>query len=175
MKVLRWSFLAALALAAGVPGLGAALQGMWPVTLLLIGAGVLWLGAQQRRWLAGWSWGLVIVGLVIATWSGAGMGWMLVGMAGALASWDLDAFMARLAQYSAIDNERRLIRIHLRRLVLVSGIGLLLGAAGLFLRVELGFGLALIMAALAVVGTAWILHQLGREGDDEGEHVTPSP
>jgi hypothetical protein len=173
MKVLRWSFLAALALAAGVPGLGAALQGMWPVTLLLLGAGALWLGAQQRRWLAGWSWALCIAGLAVATRLGLGMGWTLVGMVGALASWDLDAFGVRLAQYSAIENERRLVRAHLRRLGAVSGIGLLLGAVGLLLQVELRFGLVLLMASLVVVGTAWVLYHLGRDREDEGEHVTP--
>lgn len=174
MKELRWFFLVAVALAAGVPGLGGALQGMWPVTLLLLVAGALWLGAQRRRSLAGWSWALCVAGLVIAAWLDVGMGWLLLGMVAALAAWDLDAFRGRMAGFSHIENERRLIRAHLRRLGAVSGIGLLLGAAALFMRVQLSFGLALIIAFLAVLGAAFVLHQLGRQGEDEGDHVSPA-
>jgi cytochrome bd-type quinol oxidase subunit 2 len=173
VRDLRWSFLVAVALAAGVPGLGAALHGRWPVMLLFLAAGALWLGAHRRRWLAGWSWALSLGGLVVAIRLGVEMGWLLPGMAGALAAWDLDAFTARLASFSHIENEQRLVRAHLRRLGAVSGIGLLLGGVGLFIRMQLSFGLALIVASLAALGTAGVLHQLGREQEDEGGHVTP--
>ena len=173
MRELRRFFWVAVALAAGGPGLGAAFQGLWPITLLVLVAGALWLGARRRRWLAGWSWALCMAGLVAATWLGVGMGWLLPGMVGALAAWDLDAFGSRLAQWAHIENERRLIHAHLRRLGAVSGIGLLLGAA-LFIRVQLSFGLALIIAFLAVLGAAFVLHQLGRQGEDEGDHVWPA-
>lgn len=173
MKELRRFFWVAVALATGGPGLGAALQGLWSITLVMLVAGALWLGARQRRWLAGWSSALCIAGLVVAAWLDVGMGWLLPGMVGALAAWDLDAFGSRLADRAHIGNERRLIGAHLRRLGAVSGIGLLLGAAALLIRVQLGFGLALILASLAVLGTALVLHQLGRQPEDGSEHGAP--
>ena len=175
MTEVRRSFFAALALGIGAPGLGMIVQGQWLLLLPLLAGGALWFGARKRRELMGWGSALCIGSLGLAVWFNVGMGWLLVGMAALLAAWDLDVFGAQLATVSRIENERRLIHAHWRRLAWVSVAGLLLGAMGLSLRVSLTFGLILVTALLAVLGLAQVVHSISKREKDAHTDVIPTP
>jgi len=172
--------MAAAAVAAGAPGLGAALRGQWLVMALSLGGGTLWLtpwlnqqlGVHQRRRLAGLGCALCLGSLLAAVWFDVGMGWLLAGMAGFLAAWDLDTFHTQLSGVSHIEHEQRLVRVHVRRLAMVSVAGLLLGAAGLFLRVSLDFVVALGVALLAVLGLSYVVYRLSQQEKEEPPRVT---
>jgi hypothetical protein len=128
--------------------------------------GLLWLAGDVRGWdwlaepcLAGW------VGLAaFGAWWGVISGWMLLGLVAALMAWDLHHFVTRLRDAGTITAPDELTRIHLRRLALVTGAGLLFGGIALVVRVELTFGWALLAAALAIIGLSRLLRAGGSEG-----------
>ena len=154
-------------LAASTLGLGYALNGLWGGALLALAVGILWLIGQRYGggWVAFMSLAL-FVGMAAAglelRW---GAGWTLLGIVAALSAWDLDHLAQRLRHAEQVREERRLERQHLWRLLSVDGLGLLFAAIALGIRIELGFGLALILGLLAVVGLSQALRFLRRESD----------
>jgi hypothetical protein len=81
---------------------------------------------------------------------------MLSGVVAALAVWDLHDFLQRLRSVDWVDAQaerrRELEQSHLQRLLLVSSLGLFLTVIALGFRVRLGFGAALLLGLLTVVG-----------------------
>lgn len=145
---------------------GYATSRLWPGALLILACGGVWSLAQRRRWRAGPV--VLTVFLVTAALGlliGVGSGWMLLGVTAALGAWDLDRFSRRLefAQQGAGDGE--LERHHLLRLLMVSGLGLLLGAVSLALRLRIGFAMILLLGLLAVIGLVQLVGFLRRESD----------
>ena len=63
------------------------------------------------------------------------------------------------------DDAPGLERRHIRRLLVVAAIGGVLGAIGLGLRVRLSFGLALLLATLAMLGLSITIGFLRRLRD----------
>jgi hypothetical protein len=185
MREIRRYFWAAVVVAAGAPGLGAALRGQWGVTALSLVGGALWVNpwlgpwlnvwfsAEQRHRLAGVGCALCLGSLLVAVWFDVGMGWLLVGMAAFLAAWDLQTFHAQLANVSHVENEQRLVRHHVQRLAIVSIAGLLVGAMGLFFRVSLDFAVALGVALLAVLGLGYVVYRFSQQEKEELPSVTP--
>jgi hypothetical protein len=82
---------------------------------------------------------------------------MLAGVVAALAAWDLDHFAQRLRGAGRVVGEAELVQAHMLRLLPIVLIGLLLGAVGLGLQIELRFGWALLLGALAVLGLRWAM------------------
>ncbi len=129
-----------------------ALGGWWSLALLFAVLGALW-GLGQWR---GWTWvanmGLLLFvgGAAFGVWLGMGAVWMLVGVVAALSAWDLEHFARRLGAAGRIDRAWDLQRNHLLRLLMVDALGLVLGGVALSVRIPLGFGAAVLLAALAV-------------------------
>ena len=152
---------ATLALAISYAG-----QALWAGAGLSAAIGLLWLAGQWRgaNWvadacLAGWV-GLAAVG----AWQGLAGGWMLLSVVAALAAWDLAHFAERLRGAGHVASRAELTRAHLTRLAIVAGIGFLLGGIALGVRLELTFGWALLVAALAIYSLSRLLGA-GRGGD----------
>jgi hypothetical protein len=156
-----------IGLATGALALGCGTGGLWAQTALVLATGGLWLLGQWRRWR--WTPSVALVLLVSAAADGIleGMpaGWMLCGTVAALAAWDLDHYALRRDGVARVDRARESEVGHLRRLSIVSGLGLLLAAAGLLVRVRLGFGVALLLGALVVLGLGQSVGFLKRESD----------
>ncbi len=153
-------------LAASTLAVGYATSRLWNGALLILACGGVWLLAQRRRWRADSV--MLVVFLVTAALGlliGVGSGWMLLGVTAALGAWDLDRFSRRLefAQQGAGDGE--LERRHLLRLLMVSSIGLLLGAVALALSLRIGFGMILLLGLLAIMGLGQLVGFLRRESD----------
>ena len=167
MSVAAKLALASTALAAAALALGYGLGGTWIGTGLILLVGLLWLAGQWRRW--GWVASPALV-LFVGTaafglWLGLGAGWMLAGVVAALSAWDLDHFAQRLKRAGRVEGARALERGHLGRLLAVDGLGLALGALALGLRIQFGFGAALVLGLLAVWGLSRVVGFLRREGD----------
>ena len=154
-------------LAASTLGLGYALNGLWGGTVLALAVGTLWLIGQRY----GWGW-VAFVSLALFVGMAAagldlrwGAGWALLGVVAALSAWDLDHLAQRLRYAGQVSDVRRLERQHLWRLLSVDGLGVSFAAVALGIRIELGFGLALILGLLAIVGLSQALQFLRRESD----------
>jgi hypothetical protein len=137
----------------------------WPGVALIGALGFAWIAARRRRdWTP--TLGLLVFTAVAAfgTWRGAPAVWMLAGIVAALAAWDLDHFGRRL-RGTPVEGEVALARAHLRRLLLVSSAGLLVGWFALGIRVELGFSAALALGLLVVVALSRAIGLLRREAE----------
>lgn len=147
-------FWAGVLIAMAALALGYGLGGVWIGVGLVLVVGVLWF---TGRWL-GWGWvasvglALWIAAAAVGLWVGLGAGWMLVGVVAALSAWDLDHFIQRLGAAGRVEHDVAMERAHLGRLLAVDAAGLALGGLALTVRVRLGFGLALVLALVAVWG-----------------------
>ena len=156
-----------------VLALGFALSGLWVGMAAVLAVGALWLlghlraratpapcpGPLLRPWSCWRSAAAVAVLLAV------GGGWPVLGLVAALVAWDLDQFAQRMRAAGRVDDAPGLERRHIRRLLVVAAIGSVLGAIGLGLRVRLSFGLALLLAALAMLGLSIIIGFLRRLRD----------
>ncbi len=139
--------------------LGYSLSGLWVWIPLIVFVGLLWLAGQ---WYDRGRYAPVGLILLVGTaawgvWYGAAAGWMLGGTVAALIAWDLDHFSQQLNKGGHIENPAELKRNHLRRLLIVAGLGLLLAGATLSIQVELNFGWALVLGLLAMVSLSWLI------------------
>jgi len=159
--------LISIALATSALVLGYAASGVWIGALLLLAWGLLWLLSRRR----GWSWGgslalaLSVAAAVVGVRLEVGSGWMLLGVAAALSAWDVDHFERRLEGAGRVEDARALKRRHLRRLLIVDGLGLLVGAVALSVRTGFGFGPSLLLGLLAILGLSRAIGFLRHRSD----------
>ena len=147
--------------------LGYALNAAWLEVFLLLLIGCLWLAGYGR----GWTWPAslsfsLFTGLAAwGVYQGLATGWLLGGLVAALVAWDLDHFAQRLRQAGHVAGEAELKQAHLRRLLIVAGLGLLLGGLALSFQIELNFGWALLLGLLVILGLSWVISRSQREND----------
>lgn len=155
-------------LAAGSLGLGYALAGLWLGIVLIIILGILWLletKQQKRDWPAS---GFLVcfIGVAIAgIHLNAGADWMLLGVIASLSAWDLHHFVLRLTLVQKSEITEKLEYAHLRRLLIVDCLGLVLAGVALMIKIEIGFGIALLLTAIAIVCLSYFISSLRRESD----------
>lgn len=171
MKTSTWLLPVAGATSAALLAFGYGLQGYWPAAGVLATMGAAWVLARGRRWDAFRS--LLFACFVAA----AGIGVVLsvqafllaAGVTTALAAWDIDHFSRRVAGAYLPGDLRAIERAHLRRLLLVCGLGLALSAVALLLQVHLRFSVAFLLAALILLAlgrqAAWIQEEYGPNAD----------
>jgi hypothetical protein len=80
----------------------------------------------------------------------------------ALVAWDLERFAQRTRAADRIVALEALTRSHLRRLLVVSVLGLGLGAIALGAELPIGFGPVLLLGALAILGLSRAIRWLQR-------------
>ena len=146
--------------------LGLALSGLWVGMVAVLAVGALWLldhlraPSHQRPpghpgavpWASSAALVMLAAAAAVAVLVAVGGGWPALGLVAALVAWDLDQFAQRMRAAGRVDDAPGLERRHIRRLLVVAAIGGVLGAIALGLRVRLSFGLALLLAALAMLG-----------------------
>jgi hypothetical protein len=166
------TFLAILVAAASAV-IGFVLTGGWVLLAVALAAGALWLVDIRRGRHRFASPLLVVFVLLAAVSAGLSGGRVLAPLVvvAALAAWDLDRFAARMAEAVAGNGEqqaerRKLETQHLRRLLVVSALGLALAWLAEFVRVPLSFGWAVALGLLAALGLAGLVRALVRESDE---------
>ena len=128
-------------------------QSLWGVALLCILLGIVWLAGATFSRTRGADLGLAGFAAVAAfgAWLGVAPLGMLAGAVAALVLWDLHRFAGRLAGAERVDGAGALVGAHLRRLALVAGLSLGLGALALGVDIALNFGWAFLLALAAVL------------------------
>jgi len=134
-------------------------------------------------------------GALLGTLYDVQSGWLLVGITAALVAWDLQHFIqhlrvneqqtpanersetntadietkadaVRLDTRARLEAEARVLeRAHLRRLAIVSGLGLFLGALALTIKLTLSFGIIVVLGGVAIFALSRLVHYLRQESD----------
>jgi hypothetical protein len=167
MKGITRLFWISIGLAAGAPALGYALIGYTQVALLLLAFGGLWIICQLRRLNRFHSILMACLVLMAAggIYAGVSPFLALVGVLAGLAAWDLAFFIQQLWIESETSRTTRLIQTHLRRLVIVIGLGAILAGIALYSQVHLRFGVVFFLGLLAMLGLGQLLGYLRQESD----------
>jgi len=107
--------------------------------------------------------GVCTVAAAVGAWLDLRPLYLVISLIAALSAWDLDHFWRELRHSDHTERKRALTWRHLRRLWIVDGIGLLCSAVALQVRIELSFGVAIVLGLLALVGLSRTIGLLGRE------------
>jgi hypothetical protein len=134
--------------------LGYAAGQLWAGAALIVVLGVFWLLGRRggRGWVASMGMTCFVGAAALGIWWQLPASAMLAGAVAALAAWDLDDFVQRMQGTDHVVDEDGMARSHLRRLLIVGGVGLLLGGVALGIQIELSFGWALLLGASAILG-----------------------
>jgi hypothetical protein len=143
------------------------LDGYQPVSLAIIALALL--GLLFLQW--GWSW--VVSLLLVLLTASAAVGfyfelhpaWLVGGTLSSLAAWDLEYFARRLKNAGRVIAQSSLVKSHLLRLLRVSLLGVVLVGITYLIRLQFTFGLAALLALLAVAGLSQAIAFLRRTGD----------
>ena len=159
--------IASVGLSAFLLALGFALRDLWAGTAAVLAAGVLWRLAQWRAQPWASPAGLVAqaTAAAVAMLLGVGGGWPVLALVAALVAWDLDQFSQRMRAAGRVDDAPGQERRHIRRLLMVAGLGGLLGLAALSFQVRLSFGLALLLAVVMMLCLSLVIGYVRRAGD----------
>jgi hypothetical protein len=153
-----WLSRAGAGLSVFVLALAFALSELWVGVAAVLAGGALWLLGHLRLQsrpgaLASTAALVVLVAAAgVQVLLAVGSAWPVFGLAAALVAWDLDQFAQLIQSAGRVDGAAELERRHIRRLLIVAAIGGVLGAIGMGIRVRLSFELALVLAALAMLG-----------------------
>jgi hypothetical protein len=144
-----------------------ALGGHWIGVVASVALGCLWLAGLWRGWNETDSLGIVgFTSLAaVGVWLALAIPVLLASLVAALAAWDLDRFAQRLQRAGHASPTAALARAHLRRLLAVAGIGLLLSAVSFGIQLPIGFGWALLLGALAILGVSRTIRWLSQAGN----------
>ncbi len=150
-----------------VLALGYALGDQWVLASIVTGLGFLWLAGVWHNWDWATSIGLVaFIGLAaLGVRLELSAVWMLFGVVASLAAWDLVRFWRRVAHTKLSGQEPSLQHPHFQRLLMVSGLGLLLGGAALSLQINLNFGWAVLLGLLMTISLSWVVGSIRRGGE----------
>jgi len=97
---------------------------------------------------------LLAIGTFLEIW----VGWLVLSMSFMIAAWDLYWFDRRLSSVGEIRGANIMYRLHIVRLISALMVGLLLSMTTLKIRIELSFGLALVLSLVIILGLRqWIL------------------
>jgi hypothetical protein len=137
--------------------------GGWNQAAIGLAVGVLWGILGWKGYRVHFACFLILMAL-LAWGAGGGLpaGWLLASMVLLLAAWDLGEYMSHLASFEADQISPQFIRLHLKRLLAVSGAGFWLGGAALVIQVRLGFETALLLGLFVFFGLAGMVRYLRR-------------
>ena len=141
-----------IVLAATPLGAAYALADLWIVATVIWSLGLA-LALRRHKIGAAAAWVMVVVvsgGAAVGAWLRLNPYLLLLGLVAAISAWDLDALSRQVSDTD--DVKPGLEGRHLRRLLIVDGIGLLLAGLALTVQLRLSFGLAVAAAIVALVG-----------------------
>jgi len=110
--------------------------------ILVMVCGIIWLFGQN----SGWGWintTMLVVFMAAATrciFLDIPAGWLLISVTATLSAWDLHQFMSRMTRAGRVEKRTELERLHLKRIMIVAGLGIVLGAIALAVELKLSFG-----------------------------------
>ena len=167
MKTIQRIFWAHLLTAVAVLAIGYAWKGVILASLVIVLFGGLWY-ASQRHGRPGIE-GLVFTLFVLTAAAGLYLsipGWLLMlVVAASLGAWDLDHFLQRLSSVDRVAFETGLGRQHIRRLMMVEGIGYLAGLTAITIRLQISFGWVALLIFLVVIGISQVVQFVKKQSE----------
>ena len=167
IQLLWRGFITAVAFAVIFGTAGAILGGVWWLSFVFIALGAGWVYSNYQRQfkemvdlLENVAFVLILATLAYAGYAGAPPALLLLGGIATLAAWDLDGFYRQLSEATLVMGEESIVKAHMQQLALVAGLSLFVGMAALLVQVNLAFGMAVLLAFLAIWGAGLILGQL---------------
>ena len=134
-----------------------ALAGSWILALAALLLPLLWLGARRRGWpevdnllLAA----LTLLALLMLAREATAPAVPLAALSAALVAWAAAAVGALFDEAGDVPDREAMERRIVRRLLLIGGLGLGMGLLAVVVRLNVSFGLAMLLALLAVLGLA---------------------
>jgi hypothetical protein len=148
--------------------IGPLLTGAWPLALAALALGVFTIVAIAKDW--GRPLGTVeFIGFVflatLETLRQIHPLWGLIGVAAALATWDLRSLRTRMSDAGFVAHPNLLLRHHLTRLSAVVLLGVALGAGALVWQINYDIGAVVGLACLCVLGLSRIVAHIRRRSD----------
>ncbi len=131
-----------------------AINQFWIASFLITMLGILWIVGHFKgwKWQASVMFTLFIGASAIGLWLNLSQWLILLGVVGTISAWDLDHFSQRIKYAGLVVEKSKLEKCHIERLLVVNFFGLFLGSIALTLKIKLGFGAALLLAMIAVLG-----------------------
>ncbi len=166
MRLPVWLTRGFLVLAALLLGAGFWLRVYQPVSIALLALAVVGLVFLWR----GWGWFLSVLLLLFTGTAAAGFyldvapAWLVLGTQAALLAWDQEHLARRIKNAGRVESLSEITRTHLARLAWVSLSGLFLVGLTFLIQVEFSFGVAVLLAVLAVLGVSQGIAYLRRTG-----------
>ena len=128
-------------------------RGYWPLSLVILALLTFWV--LGFRWSWGWAITSCMVGfnltVAVGFWMDIEYVWLVFSMILLLAAWDLQCFAWRLGAAERIKGEKELINSHIKRLLIIMGVGLLLVGTALWMQVRISFGIAVFLGLLVIL------------------------
>jgi hypothetical protein len=127
---------------------------LWLGVIVALGLGFFgWFGQHSQTW--SWSIHLFLNGSVTLVIIGALLGlqlyFLLPAVLAALAAWDLARFQQRIKETQSTENVQEIEKRHLRLLALVLGNGGILASIVLTTRLQIGFGVTLVLGVILII------------------------
>lgn len=104
--------------------------------------------------------GMYVAGAAVGAWLDLNAWLLLISVIANLSAWDLYSFARQLETVDVVEQAGVLSQRHLRRLLIVDGLGFLSAGLALTVQLRVGFGLALILAVVALVAVSRVIHFL---------------
>ena len=139
-----------------------AVEGFLIPAAVILGVGLPWLlkGRSWGGWIAWLTTGVLALASVIGAALGANAWFLVIGLVAALSAWDLDTFARQL--WSVDEVAQELESRHLARLLFVDVLSLVLTGLALTVELQLSFGVAVVLALVALVALSRAIGLLGR-------------
>jgi hypothetical protein len=142
-------------------------QWVWAALALCIGAAV-WLLIDRIKWQTGWVAFFIFVAVAATgTYLGFPLWLMLPVVLFALVFWDLDAFLYRLSWFEPNERIQQMEKAHYIRLVMALVAGTVISLPGLFLRLDLSLGWAILLGLVIFLGIRLGIRAMGERVSDE--------
>jgi hypothetical protein len=137
----------------------------WVSGIILL-SGILWFVVEIKGW--GWPGSLILFLIVISAAVGIVVQvepiWSILATVFALAAWEFSYFMRTIQNVRWVRLEEVLEARHNRRVLLVSVLSVLLAWATTQIQVDFGFGIALLLAIVSLLGLSRAVVFLRRSG-----------
>jgi hypothetical protein len=158
------AFVGAVVIAASAFAAAGLLARAWVLAPLPLALAAGWLFCLRLPWrrLSGACFSVLLCGAAAGLLAGLPAPLLLAATLAGVAAWDLEALVRASRGAAAPAAARHAVLAHAARLIVILVVGALLGAAALFLRVRLGFGAILGIAALLAVSLTILLRSLAR-------------
>jgi hypothetical protein len=128
--------------------------------VILAGLGGMFASYRSKPAYASYSLGLAILLTFLAANAGTTPVLMLFSITLSLAAWDLSRFSTQLLKIRPPEAAARLEKLHLKRLALALGSGLVVGLIAVLIHIQLNLILALILGLLVFIGLSYVIRSL---------------